>query len=112
MIKYCKNKKCLINFFLFQFVFHVSFFILQIQYDKFKSKLFLIDFNFYILLFGFVYNFIMIFDSIIIFKMKEANYKEEISSLFFSIFSDYFFSIYFSVIISHSIGNILLHIYN
>ena len=111
MIKYCKNKIFLTYWFLFQFIFHIIFFILQIQYDKFKSKVLLFDFNFFILMFGLAYNFLMIFDSIILYKMNEANYNDEISSLFLSILSEFLFSFYFSITISHSFCNTILYIF-
>ena len=111
MIKYCKDKKFLAYWFLIQFVLHIIFFILNIQYDKFKSKVLFIDFNFFILCFGLAYNFVMIFDSIILYKMNEANYKDEIGSLFLSILSEFLFSFYFSISISHSFCNTILYIF-
>ena len=110
MIKYCKNKIFLTYWFFFQFVFHIIFLILHFQYDKFKSKLFLFDFNFYILMFGLIYNFIMIFDSIILYKMEEANFNDEISSIFLSVLSEFCFSFYFSISISHSFCNVIFYI--
>ena len=61
-------------------------------------------------MFGLIYNFIMIFDSIILYKMEEANFNDEISSIFLSVLSEFCFSFYLSISISHSFCNVIFYI--